>query len=165
MASILSSPLKPLQTNLLDVPDDDFQRGRKRRRSSGNTPPIKTPSTGSSTLRGRPRRRSLSKTFSPSQALPSQSISSDDKRKELRTRLPKGKRSPKWKYQKKNEANLMVPDTKRRRSQSPSRSRSGADGTPKPRRRQRTSSRSRRHELERAKEVGSEKGESAIEDE
>jgi hypothetical protein len=165
MASILSSPTKPKQPYLLEVPDDEFQRGRKRRRSSVNTPPVQIPSTGSTNLRGRGRRRShsLSLTFSPSKSSPSKSLPADEKRKDSREQSPRGRKSPRRKYQKKN---LMVPEVKRRRSQSPSRSRSGGDqnGTPKPRRRQRTRSRSRSHEVERGNAKGGRDYEVAVED-
>jgi len=161
MASILSSPAKPTtQSHLLDIPDDELQRGRKRRRSSGQTPPAQIPSTGSTTLRGRCRHRSLSQslTFSPSKSSSSTIVPTDES---PRAQSPRRRKSPRRKYLKKN---LMVQEIKRRRSQSPSRSRSvdGGDGTPKPRRRQRTRSRSRSHGAER--NGGEEDAEVAVED-
>lgn len=144
MAAIITSPIKPTQPYHLDLTDDEVQRGRKRRRSADHTPPAQIPSTGSTAMRGRCRHRSLSasQTFSPSDLSPS----SDRGTRAYRVDSPGGRGSPRRKFMKKN---LVVPDTKRRRSQSPSRSRSlNGVGTPKPRRRQRTRSRSRSHRIE-----------------
>ena len=134
-----SSPTKP---HLLDTPlDDEHQRGRKRRRSSANSPPAQLPSNGSGALRGRGRRRSLSQNQFSQDTLPS----TEEKH---RSASPMGRKSPGRKYQKKY---LEVVEEKKRRSQSPSRSRSKGrtQGTPKPRRRQRTRTRSRSHGVEK----------------
>lgn len=160
MASILSSLAKPTtQSHLLDIPDDELQRGRKRRRSSGQTPPAQIPSTGSTTLRGRCRHRSLSQslTISVSKSSSSTIAPADGK---PGAQSPRRRKSPGRKHLK----NPMVQEIKRRRSQSPSRSRSvnGDDGTPKPRRRQRTRSRSRSHGAVR--KGGKENAEIAVED-
>lgn len=121
---------RPAKPFLLEVPDEENQRGRKRRRSSAHTS-----SAGSTTLRGRGRRRSLS--------------ANDAIEERPSSRSPELK-SPGKKYAKKyQEVGNRV--DKKRRSQSPSRSRSlGCKGTPKPRRRQRTRSRSRIHEDEKS---------------
>jgi len=108
------------------------ERGRKRRRTSDDVtsqPAAHNPSSESTTLRGRGRRRSVSRT----------SLQSDDISKPpTRTMSP-----PIRKYQKKALSREVI---QKRRSQSPSRSRSrDRDRTPR-RRRQRTSSRSRSHE-------------------
>lgn len=115
--------------------DDAFQRGRKRRRSSDglmNQPTAHNPSGGSTTLRGRGRRRSASE---------ASSRSDNTTKPRTRSASPPGR-----KYQKKAQ---KVDFEKKRRSQSPSRSRSRkGDGTPR-RRRQRTASRSRSHGVEK----------------
>jgi hypothetical protein len=136
---INSSPIKPpSQTHHLEVPtDDELQRGRKRRRSSGATPPPHLTSNGSTNLRGRGRRRSLSQphSFNASESL----------EQHPRSLSPSGRKSPGKKYQKKGALGINRRNLKKR-SQSPSRSRSLEDGqSPKPRRRQRTRSRSRIH--------------------
>lgn len=137
MASVSSSPSKP-QSHLLDIPaDEELQRGRKRRRSSGASPPMHLTSNVSTNLRGRGRRRSVSQSNSFTQ-------SSFEER--ARSASP-GRKSPGKKYQKKL-ADVRNRLEKKRRSQSPSRSRSMGQegkGTPKPRRRQRTRTRSRTH--------------------
>lgn len=121
----------------IDDPADE-PRGRKRRRSSALAQPQQN-STQSTTLRGRCRRRSLSKTFTSS----TQRLSRGS-----------GHHSPGRKHQKHSKDEEKGPKSEgpefweedKRRSQSPSRSRSRArNGTPKPRRRQRTRTRSRSH--------------------
>jgi hypothetical protein len=151
MASVSSSPSKP-QPHLLDIPtDEELQRGRKRRRSSGTSPPPHLTSNGSTNLRGRGRRRSVSE---------SNSLTRSSFETRARSASP-GRKSPGKKYQKKL-ADVRSRLEKRRRSQSPSRSRSmghQGKGTPKPRRRQRTRTRSRSHggkkETREAEDVGS----------
>jgi hypothetical protein len=144
-STITSSPIKP-PSHHLDVPtDDELQRGRKRRRSSGATPPPHLTSNGSTNLRGRGRRRSLSQShsFNTSESLEQQA----------RSLSPTGRKSPGKKYQKKGALGVSGRNVKKRRSQSPSRSRSLEDGkSPKPRRRQRTRSRSRIHGEEKKKD-------------
>jgi hypothetical protein len=136
MAPVTSSPSKP-QSHLLDIPtDEEAQRGRKRRRSSG-TPPAHVTSNGSTNLRGRGRRRSVSQ---------SNSFTRSSLEERAQSASPERK-SPGKKYQKKLTG-LPSRFEKKRRSQSPSRSRShggNGKGTPKPRRRQRTRSRTRSH--------------------
>jgi len=140
MASITSKSTQ--NPYLLDIPEDEHQRGRKRRRSSAaaNSPTGQIPSGGSTTLRGRGRRRSLS----PAQSFPQDTTSLHIEEKH-RSASPHGRKSPGRKYQKKYLE--VVQERKKRRSQSPSRSRSKGrrEGTPKPRRRQRTRTRSRSH--------------------
>lgn len=152
MAPVTSSPSKP-QSNLLDIPtDEELQRGRKRRRSSG-TPPAHLTSNGSTNLRGRGRRRSASQ---------SNSFTRSSLEERARSASPERK-SPGKKYQKKLMG-VKRRFEKKRRSQSPSRSRSigGKEkGTPKPRRRQRTRSRTRSHgKNEETKETEAGDGES-----
>jgi len=132
-----SPPMKQyaLTKSQLEVPDDEVQRGRKRRRSSNNSPPPHLTSNGSTTLRGRARRRSPSFTLSDSFERVRSPSPGNEKRK-----------SPGRKYAKRDFLK-----EKKRRSQSLSRSRTrGTAGdereeTVKPRRRQRTRSRSRKH--------------------
>ena len=163
MASVNSSPSKP-QFHLLDIPaDEELQRGRKRRRSSGASPPTHLTSNGSTNLRGRGRRRSMSQ---------SNSFTKSPFEECARSASP-GRKSPGKKYQKKL-AGVRSRLEKKRRSQSPSRSRSMGQegkGTPKPRRRQRTRTRSRSHVAEKKEEkvreeksVGKEVIEQAIAD-
>lgn len=171
MASVTSSPNKPppqSSSYLLDIPDEDTQRGRKRRRSSAGH----VTSNGSTTLRGRGRHRSPSLTGLD---IP-----------ETQTERPRSKsparKSPGKKYQKKFlEVKRGARKEKGRRSQSLSRSQSRGkevvDGElAKPRRRQRTRTRSRSHHGEgrenqggvkgddRDSQSGSEAGEVAVED-
>jgi len=121
--------------------DDDSQRGRKRRRSEASTTPAPTvhnPSGGSTTLRGRGRRRSSSQAGSDTT---DPTLTSNTK---LRSSFPPGR-----KYQKK------FPEVeKKRRSQSPSRSRSKEGQRTPRRRRQRTRSRSRIHNMRDSMENG-----------
>jgi len=141
-----SSSLKSLLVSppYLELPEEDSQRGRKRRRSSATSQSVQLPSNG---IRGRGRRRSLSQ-------------SQEDpltRNKEQRSTTPDRtttegtvRKSPGRKYQKKSRG--LAREKKKKRSQSPSRSRSfGHQGDPKPRRRQRTHSRSRVHGKENAK--------------
>jgi hypothetical protein len=139
MASVISK--SPSKLHSLDNLEDEAQRGRKRRRSSANSPPTQAPSTGSTTLRGRGRHRSVSHSQVASQDT---SLAFDGRARSI---SPLGRKSPGRKYQKKS---LQVPKANKHRSQSPSRSRSKGkqEGTPKPRRK-RTRSRSRSHEAER----------------
>ncbi len=153
MASITSpTKLHPhAQSHLLEIPDEEVQRGRKRRRSSGDH----TSTTGSTTLRGRGRRRSLSASIQSSGVL----------EERTRSRSP-GRKSPGKKYAKKYLEVASRVD-KKRRSQSPSRSRSlGQQGerksTPKPRRRQRTRSRSRIHGEKKSEEGKNELGSASV---
>ncbi len=137
--------------HILDIPDDEIQRGRKRRRSSVASPPMHISSNGSTNLRGRVRHRSPSQAQSSIQAIEKSPQSASHDRK-----------SPGRKYQKKSLEVRMEKETQRR-SQSPSRSRSlGNEGvrkcTPKPRRRQRTRTRSRSH----GEEKGAGNGPTAI---
>ncbi|EKD19732.1 uncharacterized protein L3040_001921 [Drepanopeziza brunnea f. sp. 'multigermtubi'] len=164
MTSVTSSPSKqPAQSSpyLLDIPDDDSQRGRKRRRSSAADPPMHLTSNRSTTLRGRARHRPLSASSELSNSSP-RSRQDDQGPKEGEEMARK---SPGKKYQKKGLAvgagNRIVQDQpwsfgramgrsdKGRRSQSLSRSREregeGVKGSPKLRRRQRTRTRSRSH--------------------
>lgn len=119
--------------------DDDSQRGRKRRRSEASTTPAPTvhnPSGGSTTLRGRGRRRSSSQAGSDT---------TDPTLTKPRSSFPPGR-----KYQKK------FPEVERkRRSQSPSRSRSKEGQRTPRRRRQRTRSRSRTHNMRDSMKKGS----------
>jgi hypothetical protein len=128
MASITTST-QP--SYLLEIPDEEAQRGRKRRRSSGTH----TTSVGSTTLRGRGRRRSISTNI----LVPAE---------ERHRSRSLGRKSPGKKYAKKY-LNLSRLE-KKKRSQSLSRSRSTGQqdetkSSPTPRRRQRTRSRSRVH--------------------
>jgi len=137
MASVSSSTSNP-HSHLLDIPtDEELQRGRKRRRSSETSPPMHLTSNGSTNLRGRGRRRSVSQ---------SNSFTKSSFEEHARSASP-GRKSPGKKYQKKLK-DVKSRLEKKRRSQSPSRSRSmghEGKGTPKPRRRQRTRTRSRSH--------------------
>ncbi len=154
MASVTSSHSKSVSQSspyLLDIPDDDTQRGRKRRRSSAGH----VTSNGSTTLRGRGRHRS------PSLIGPDVPETQDER--------PRSKslerKSPGKKYRKKLlKGERGAGKEKGRRSQSLSRSRSrGKDGVDcglaKPRRRQRTRTRSRSHRGEGRDKVGGVKGE------
>jgi hypothetical protein len=131
----------PSDSHLLDVPDEEHQRGRKRRRSSGNSPPPPPPSSGSTAFRGRRRHRSVSQSQISSQEDP---VTAGEK---TRSQSWSGRTSSRGRRQKKRP---QVPSTKKRRSQSPSRSRGKGEEERSPRpRRKRTRSRSRNHDAER----------------
>jgi hypothetical protein len=119
----------------LVIDDEALQRGRKRRRTSDFIGLVtqkikKNPSTGSSTLRGRARQRSVSGCGSKS----------DDGRS-----AASRSKSATERERKDSRKYLKVIYTLRKRSQSPSRSRSRENDQTPPRRRQRTKSRSRSH--------------------
>jgi len=111
-------------------------------------------SNGSTNLRGRGRRRSVSQSESQSR------IDENTKPASL------GRKSPGRKYQKKF-LEVEIEKEHKRRSQSPSRSRSrGTKGETKPRRRQRTRTRSRSHGVVKESLVeADEDNEVAVEDE
>jgi len=109
-------------------------------------------SNGSTNLRGRVRRRSVS---------PSESQSRID---ENTKPVSSGRKSPGRKYQKKF-LEVESEHENKRRSQSPSRSRSrGKKGETKPRRRQRTRTRSRSHGVTESLVEVDEDNEIAVED-
>lgn len=120
-------------SRLTSYAEDFLQRGRKRRRSSDGIlkpPTAHNPSGGSTTLRGRARRRSTSD-------VSARTGSGSGSQHRTNTVSPLG-----MKRQQKPPRTSSKP---KKRSQSPSRSRSGQRNVTPPRRRQRTASRSRKH--------------------